>query len=470
MAIGKDRSASVTVTSPDDTPPPSLYTGQQLEPGYGYLKTRDGTLLSVNIDLPGPVDEGPYPTVVEYSGYDPSNPEGRQPASGIAQLLGFATVGVNLRGTGCSGGAFDYFETLQSLDGYDVIETVAAQPWVEHGTVGMIGISYPGITQLFVAGTRPPHLAAITPLSVLDDTYDTLHPGGILNNGFALGWAQDRQQDAKPATVDGGGQQWAAKRIAAGDTTCRDNQKLRLQAANVSAEIRANRFRRGAATAALAPKTNVSNIDVPVFLAGAWQDQETGSHFANMLGDFSPDIPLKITLMNGIHQDSLSPVVLSRWIEFLDFYVARKTPSLSPATRLLAGVLLARVYGAGVTLEPDRFTDEPDFAAALKAYEAEPEVRVLFDVGATADGAPVPSFTSIASAWPLPDTAAATYYLGADGSLSGTAPTSSARDTFTYDPAAFPRTMTTEDSGGQGGQISPRTAGSRCPRARPSRT
>ena len=51
---------------------------------------------------------------------------------------------MNLRGTGCSGGAFDYFETLQSLDGYDVIETVAAQPWVANGKVGMVGISYPG--------------------------------------------------------------------------------------------------------------------------------------------------------------------------------------------------------------------------------------------------------------------------------------------------------------------------------------
>jgi hypothetical protein len=38
--------------------------------------------------------------VVEYSGYDPSNPGATQPASRIAQLLGFATVGVNLRGTG----------------------------------------------------------------------------------------------------------------------------------------------------------------------------------------------------------------------------------------------------------------------------------------------------------------------------------------------------------------------------------
>ena len=134
----------------------------------------------------GPRRPGPYPTVVEYSGYDPSNPNGRAPASSIASLLGFATVGVNMRGTGCSGGSWDYFEPLQSLDGYDAIETVAAQPWVKGGKVGMVGISYPGITQLFVAATRPPHLAAITPLSVIDDTAATLMPGGIFNNGFAL--------------------------------------------------------------------------------------------------------------------------------------------------------------------------------------------------------------------------------------------------------------------------------------------
>ena len=82
-----------------------------------------------------------------------------------------------MRGTGCSGGAFDYFEPLQGLDGYDVIETVARQSWVLSHKVGMMGISYGGISQLFVAETRPPHLSAITPLSVIDDTADDALPG-----------------------------------------------------------------------------------------------------------------------------------------------------------------------------------------------------------------------------------------------------------------------------------------------------
>ena len=62
----------------------------------------------------------------------------------------------------------------------------------------MVGISYPGISQLFVGQTQPPHLAAIAPLSVIADTFrSTLYPGGIFNNGFASSvgaGAAERQQ------------------------------------------------------------------------------------------------------------------------------------------------------------------------------------------------------------------------------------------------------------------------------------
>ena len=98
---------------------------------------------------------------------------------------------------------------------------------------------------------------------MLDDTYDTLYPGGIFNNGFALGWAKDRVADARPATRAGEGQGWARKRIADGDETCRTNQELRLQSADVQQAIRDNAYRRGAASDALAPESFVHDIDVP---------------------------------------------------------------------------------------------------------------------------------------------------------------------------------------------------------------
>ena len=180
----------------------SRSTTRRSTTGYGYLTTRDGTKLAINVHLP--VRLGPVPDAGRVLGLRLRATRGRR-ESGIqpvAEALGYAVVDVNMRGTGCSGGAFDYFEPLQSLDGYDIVETVARQPWVAGGKVGMLGISYGGISQLFVAATQPPHLAAITPLSVIDNSSTTLYPGGILNTGFALAWAQDRVDDVAAGVAD----------------------------------------------------------------------------------------------------------------------------------------------------------------------------------------------------------------------------------------------------------------------------
>jgi dipeptidyl aminopeptidase/acylaminoacyl peptidase len=186
---GGSRSGPLTVFSERPKPPNKGFYNQTLPTkGYGYLTTRDGTKLAYYVhppqDLsdalplpfkPPPAPAGPIPTLIEYSGYGYANPDG--PESGIAilaNLMGFSVVDVNMRGTGCSAGAFDFFEPLQSLDGYDVIETVARQSWVKFHKVGMMGISYGGISQLFTAQTRPPSLVAISPLSVIDATQTTL--------------------------------------------------------------------------------------------------------------------------------------------------------------------------------------------------------------------------------------------------------------------------------------------------------
>ncbi len=187
---GRSKAGPVKVMT-DSNDPASTRVYDQSIPvsgsgGYGYMKMRDGTKLAYNVSLPGQAGTGPYPTLIEYSGYGTADPDG--PESGIAiigNLLGYAVIDVNMRGSGCSGGAFDFFEKLQSLDGYDIVETVARQDWVK-GDPGMLGISYGGISQLFTAQTQPPHLAAITPLSVIDNTQTTLYPGGILNTGLRL--------------------------------------------------------------------------------------------------------------------------------------------------------------------------------------------------------------------------------------------------------------------------------------------
>jgi predicted acyl esterase len=437
----------VRVTTPDEVPPQSFYAGQSLHDGYQYLTTRDGTSLAVMVRLPGAANAGPYPTLIEYSGYAAADPDAMQPSTELASSLGYATVAVNIRGTGCSGGAFQYFEPLQGTDGYDVVESVAAQPWVLHHRVGLIGISYPGISQLFVAQYRPPHLAAIAPLSVIDDTYrGTLYPGGILNDGFALSWAQDRQHDAQAAPASG--QPWAGKRIRGGDTTCLQNQALRGQTPDIIQllhdaswyqplhPIVSNDFQSLPDLDSLAPATFVSKIDVPVFLAGAWQDEQVGGHFANMLDEFSSAPVKRFTLINGNHSEALTPDILVRWYEFVEFYVSERIPKLPSLFRAVAPVVLKGIFGPVQPFPPDRFTHYASFAAAKRAYEAEPSVRILFENGAgcpaVAIGAPCPTFERDYASWPISAVTPASYYLDANGSLDATAPPAGGAVSYAY--------------------------------------
>lgn len=453
---GFAQSQSLTVLS-DRSAPPSTGVYDQTLPagGYGYLRTRDGTLLAIDVRLPGPVDQGPYPTVVEYSGYGYADPAG--PDSGIAaiaNLLGFAVVDVNMRGTGCSGGSYDYFEPLQSLDGYDVIETVARQSWVSGHRVGMLGISYGGISQLFVAATDPPHLAAITPLSVIDNTATTLYPGGILNTGFALVWGEERVHDALPASLSGG-QPWALKRIQEGDETCKANQVLHGEAPDLIGAIHANRYYVPSVANPLAPITFVDKIRVPVYLACQWTDEQTGAHCADLAERFTGTRRKWFTFTNGAHIDSLDPDTFERWYDFLELYVAHRAPELSPSVKALAPSVFSAAMGIdNVTLPPDPIQSYHSYAAALAAFHALEPIRVLFENGAgsSTPGAPYPAFEDSFSRFPIPGTQARSWYLDAGGRLSSTKAKGAGSDLFTWNPHARPATsFTGNTAGGPGG-------------------
>ena len=432
--------------------PPSIESSTQKIPerGYGYLRTRDGTDLAINVRLPE--GKGPFPTLIEYSGYGYARePTGESSIAAIANLLGFAVVDVNMRGTGCSGGAFDYFERLQALDGYDVIETVARQPWVQHGKVGMMGISYGGISQLFVGATRPPSLAAITPLSVIDDSQTTLYPGGILNTGFALSWAEDRVNDSRPASKTGG-QPWALERIKAGDTRCKANQALHPEAVDLIAKTYKNRFYDPKVADPVAPRTLVGKITVPTYLACQFTDEQTGGHCPTLAARFTGTEKAWFTFTNGTHIDSLSPATFNRWFDFLSIYVARKKPTLPPGVEAAAPVVFASASGVeGVTLPPDPIRDEPTLAAAQAAFERIPPVRVLFDNGAGgAAGAPYAGFEKSFASWPVPGVRARSFFLGANGTLRADAPQDAGESPFTWNPRATVPTSFTGDTGSGG--------------------
>ncbi len=466
-AAGGAESGPITVYSDAAAPwDPSIYNQTIPDNGYGYLTTRDGTKLAIDVHpppapagvLPGvtlPVGDyaPPYPTLIEYSGYgyaDPSGPESGIAA--IANLMGFAVVDVSMRGTGCSGGAFDYFEALQNLDGYDAIETIAHQPWVLGHKVGMMGISYGAISQLFTAQLDPPDLEAISPLSTIDATATTLYPGGILNTGFAVGWAEQRQQQAQPAGPNNDTQPYAWKQIQKGDQTCKQNQVLHGEASNLLKKIKANSHYIPSTADSLDPVTFVNKINVPVFMACQWEDEQTGGHCADLAQHFTGTTHKWFTFTNGAHIDSLDPYTADRWFDFLELFVAHRAPLvnsivLKAAAPLVYQTALGTPSSDAITLPNDPIQNMASYSDALNAFEALPSIRVLFDNGAgasptggTTPGNPYPAFEKSFSSLPIPGTTAGYWYFGRGGALADQPARGKTINRFTWNAHALPAT------------------------------
>ncbi len=468
------------ILKPDDNPPQSFYDGKTLNQGLNYVTMRDGIELAMTVRLPPgkTLADGPFPTFIEHSGYQTAAPHdllnsivgGLGGGGGatdplapvtstavgalIGPQMGFAVVSVQMRGSGCSGGAFDLFGLPTTYDGYDMIETVAAQPWVKGGKVGMGGISFSGISQLFAAGTQPPHLAAISPMSVTDDVYQgTGFPGGIFNKGFAYTWISERAEDAKPAPEFG--QPWARTMSTTGDPEvadpnlradqkqhCLDNQDLRLQTRDYDKVIASNPFRTPQLFKYRAAGYWINRINVPVWWIGQFQDEQTGPHFPEILKDLKGKPDVYITLQNGVHVDSLGPSSVTQWVEFMDLFVGHQVPSMPPLLIALSGTLYDELADAGaLPVQESDLAGMPNAAAALAKFRQEnPRVRVMMDNGAAIPGDPgaigatwETSFTD----WPIPSLTPTNYYLGPNGKMSS-GPEPAGSDSYVSDPSARP--------------------------------
>jgi predicted acyl esterase len=466
LAATGETSGPLTVLTKQAAPPSTDVYNQTIpSDGYGYLTTRDGTKLAYSVHPPSDVtnvggvdlppnpagNNVPLPTLIEYSGYGYARPEG--PQSGIATLaniMGYTVVDVNMRGTGCSGGAFNFFEPLQNLDGYDIIETVARQPWVAHNKVGMLGISYGGISQLFTAQLQPPSLAAITPLSVIDQTQTTLYPGGILNTGFAFNWAQERAHEAKPAGPDSG-QPWAWQRIQEGDQTCADNQVLHPEAEDLIQKVRDNDHYVPEVADPVSPLTFVDKINVPTFMACQWTDEQTGGHCPTLARRMTGTDKKWFTFTNGTHVDSLSPETFNRLYDFLQLYVAREAPITKSAVIQAAAIpIFQAIFGIdGMTLPPDPIQQQPTYDLAKAAFEALPPIRVLFDNGAGNSNAgwPYPGFERSFDSFPIPGTKPRSWYAAPHGALVDQLTSNNSADAFTWDAHARPLTNFSGNTG-----------------------
>jgi putative CocE/NonD family hydrolase len=149
---------------------------------------RDGITLMADVHRPDA--PGRFPVIIAASPYP------RQ-IQNLGAPVGFVEAGVsdfwvprgyvhliaNTRGTSGSEGIFGFFDEQERHDMYDLVEWAAAQPWSD-GNVGMLGISYFGMTQLEAAVEQPPHLRAIMPLETTIDLYESANHNGLASSGF----------------------------------------------------------------------------------------------------------------------------------------------------------------------------------------------------------------------------------------------------------------------------------------------
>ena len=108
--------------------------------------------------------------------------EGADPAFWCAN--GYAICSPDPRGCFHSEGDIKVWSREEGEDYADLIEFLGVQDWC-NGKVGTTGNSYLAISQWFLAGQQPPHLAAIAPWEGMSDIYrDLIKRGGIPDYPF----------------------------------------------------------------------------------------------------------------------------------------------------------------------------------------------------------------------------------------------------------------------------------------------
>jgi putative CocE/NonD family hydrolase len=169
---------------------------------------RDGVKLSVHVRRPEVPER--VPAILQFTPYR-KGPMVSGSAHPLNQL-GYATLDVDIRGTGNSEGWNDsIYSDPERQDGHDLIEWAAGQPWC-NGSIGVWGISFGAVVALQYAGMAPPHLKAVIARSGTDDPYtEWTNPGGSPRPYIYLNYstimAASNFAPPDPAEV---GERWAA--------------------------------------------------------------------------------------------------------------------------------------------------------------------------------------------------------------------------------------------------------------------
>ncbi|MFZ6769018.1 CocE/NonD family hydrolase [Undibacterium sp. Di26W] len=269
------------------------------EPGpvkkWGYISLPGGGKMRYSVILPA--STGSYPVLIEYDGYS----AGAEPTSVGKRWVaeGYAVMGLSVPGTACSPGDDHIFDASVGAAGAQAVEWAAKQTW-STGKVGMVGYSYAGFDQLWVAAQHPAGLVAIAPGKDVADIYrDVAYPGGIENVGFpSLWWSQFPLHWAAAAKI--------AKEVD-GDTDCEktvaDNiAKLQRPDIDLNKWLNEDHYY-GARYAEKSAVLITNKINIPTLGTQAWQDEEVGTRMGYYEETIAPD-KMWLISSNGDHHTS----------------------------------------------------------------------------------------------------------------------------------------------------------------------
>jgi putative CocE/NonD family hydrolase len=182
-----------------------------------WIPMPDGVRLHTRIWTPVTASPGsPVPVLLEYLPYrldDWTAPRDSERHPWYA-AHGYASVRVDIRGTGSSDGYFDDEYSEQELrDGEVVIAWLAEQGW-STGAVGMFGISWGGFNALQLAARAPAALRAIVTVCSTDDRYDNdVHyvGGAVLGIDMAAWGATMFAFNSRPPRPEVVGESWVSR-------------------------------------------------------------------------------------------------------------------------------------------------------------------------------------------------------------------------------------------------------------------